>query len=51
VSKKTSAVVVGSDAGSKADHARELERPILHEAGFVQLLETGALPDGAAVDG
>jgi DNA ligase (NAD+) len=51
VSKKTSAVVVGSDAGSKADHARELERPILDEAGFVQLLETGALPDGAAADG
>jgi DNA ligase (NAD+) len=47
VSKKTSAVVVGSDAGSKADRARELERPTLDEAAFVHLLETGELPAGA----
>jgi DNA ligase (NAD+) len=46
VSKKTSAVVVGSDAGSKADRARELERPLLDEAAFVLLLETGELPAG-----
>ncbi|HSJ45037.1 MAG TPA: NAD-dependent DNA ligase LigA [Euzebyales bacterium] len=46
VSNKTSAVVVGSDAGSKADRARELERPILDEAAFVRLLETGELPAG-----
>ena len=52
VSKKTSAVVVGSDAGSKADRARELERPILDEAAFVTLLETGELPaDVAPADG
>ncbi|HEX6256297.1 MAG TPA: NAD-dependent DNA ligase LigA [Euzebyales bacterium] len=47
VSKKTSVVVVGSDAGSKADRARELERPIVDEAAFVALLETGELPDTA----
>lgn len=46
VSKKTSAVVVGTDAGSKADRARELERPIIDEAAFVSLLDTGQLPSG-----
>jgi DNA ligase (NAD+) len=45
VSKKTSVVVVGRDAGSKADRARELERPIVDEAAFVALLDSGALPD------
>ena len=50
VSKKTSVVVVGTDAGSKADRARELERPTVDEAAFVALLETGELPAGA-VDG
>jgi DNA ligase (NAD+) len=44
VSKKTSAVVVGTDAGSKADRARELDRPMLDEAAFVALLESGELP-------
>jgi DNA ligase (NAD+) len=47
VSKKTSVVVVGRDAGSKADRARELERPIVDEAAFVALLDTGELPDAA----
>lgn len=47
VSKKTSAVVVGTDAGSKADRARELDRPIVDEAGFVALLESGELPEDA----
>lgn len=42
VSKKTSYVVVGENAGSKETKARELELPILDEAGFVRLLETGA---------
>lgn len=41
VSKKTSYVVAGENAGSKEDKARELEIPILNEAEFQQLLETG----------
>jgi DNA ligase (NAD+) len=44
VSKKTSAVVVGSDPGSKATKAEELGVPLLDEAGFAHLLRTGALP-------
>ena len=44
VSKKTSAVVVGDSPGSKAAKAEELGVPILDEAGFVRLLETGELP-------
>jgi len=44
VSKKTTVVVVGSDAGSKADKARELGVPTIDEAAFVRLLETGSLP-------
>lgn len=39
VSKKTSFVVVGADAGSKADKARELGVPILSERGFLELIE------------
>jgi DNA ligase (NAD+) len=39
VSKKTDYVVVGADPGSKADKARELDRPILDEAGLRRLLE------------
>jgi DNA ligase (NAD+) len=42
VSKKTDYVVVGDNAGSKEDKARELGRPILDEAGFRTLLETGS---------
>lgn len=43
VSKKTDYVVVGDNAGSKEDKARELGRPILTEAQFTELLETGAV--------
>ncbi|MDR6862097.1 DNA ligase (NAD+) [Phycicoccus sp. 3266] len=51
VSKKTDWVVVGENAGSKEDKARELGRPILDEAGFRQLLETGtATPVGGSAD-
>ncbi|WP_270886638.1 NAD-dependent DNA ligase LigA [Pedococcus sp. 5OH_020] len=41
VSKNTDYVVVGENAGSKEDKARELGRPILDEAAFRRLLETG----------
>ena len=44
VSKKTTAVVVGEDPGlSKLAKAQELGVPILNEAQFVTLLETGEL--------
>jgi DNA ligase (NAD+) len=46
VSAKTFAVVVGDSPGSKAARAEELGVPILDEAGFRALLETGALPEG-----
>jgi len=42
VSKNTDYVVVGENAGTKEDKARELGRPILDEAGFRTLLETGS---------
>ena len=38
VSKKTHYLVAGTDAGSKLDKARELEVPILDEAGVLALL-------------
>jgi DNA ligase (NAD+) len=45
VSKKTTAVVVGADPGAaKVTKAEEVGVPILDEAGFVELLETGELP-------
>ena len=44
VSKKTDYVVVGENAGSKADKAEELGVPVLDEDGFRRLLEDGA-PD------
>lgn len=45
VSKKTTAVVVGSEPGaSKVTKAEELAVPMIDEAAFVALLETGALP-------
>lgn len=45
VSKKTTAVVVGESPGAaKLTKAEELGVPILDEAGFVTLLETGELP-------
>ncbi len=50
VSRKTTAVVAGeSPGGAKLARALELKVPVLDEAGFVRLLETGELPeDGPA---
>ncbi|MGH9237833.1 MAG: NAD-dependent DNA ligase LigA [Vicinamibacterales bacterium] len=42
VSKKTSGVIVGAEAGSKAEKARELGVPMLDEAGFLHLIGSGA---------
>jgi DNA ligase (NAD+) len=48
VSKKTTALVVGEGPGaSKLTKAESLGIPVLDEAQFVQLLETGQLPEGA----
>jgi DNA ligase (NAD+) len=44
VSKKTDYVVVGENAGSKADKAEQLGVPVLDEAAFTLLLEKG--PEG-----
>jgi len=41
VSKKTDYVVVGENAGSKADKAEQLGVPVLDEAGFKALLDGG----------
>jgi len=41
VSRKTDYVVVGENAGSKADKAEQFGVPILDEAGFVELLQNG----------
>ncbi len=48
VSKKTHFVVVGENAGSKADKARDLGIPMLDEDGFVALLEGG--PEAVSTD-
>ena len=40
VSRKTTGVVVGDEAGSKADKARELGVPMLDEAAFLELIRT-----------
>lgn len=46
VSKKTMALVVGAEPGaSKVTKAEEAGVPIIDEAAFVRLLETGTLPD------
>ncbi len=46
VSKKTAALVVGENPGaSKLTKAEELGIPLLDEAEFVELLETGIVPD------
>jgi DNA ligase (NAD+) len=41
VSKKTDFVVVGDNAGTKADKAEQLGVAVLDEAGFKLLLEQG----------
>ena len=41
MSKKTNYVVVGENAGSKEQKARDLGLTILDEAGFQKLLDTG----------
>jgi DNA ligase (NAD+) len=40
VSRKTTAVIVGTDAGSKADKARALSVPMLDEAGLLELIRS-----------
>ncbi|MBW3661589.1 MAG: NAD-dependent DNA ligase LigA [Actinobacteria bacterium] len=44
VSSRTTAVIVGENAGSKLDKARDLGVPVLDEPQLVRLLETGELP-------
>ncbi len=49
VSKKTSYVVCGMDAGSKRDKALSLGVPVLNEAQFIKLIKEGSLEDALAV--
>jgi DNA ligase (NAD+) len=46
VSKKTSVVFAGDDAGSKADRARELGIPILDERALLDILDGAPIPHG-----
>lgn len=39
VSKKTSYVVAGEEAGAKLDKARELKVPVIDEAGLLEMLD------------
>ncbi len=50
VSKKTDFVVVGDNAGTKAEKAEQLGRPILDEDGFRRLLDGGPEAVGAAAE-
>jgi DNA ligase (NAD+) len=50
VSKKTAGVVVGADAGSKADKARQLGIPTLDEAAFLALIGGGGADGEATPD-
>ena len=45
VSKKTSYVVAGENAGSKLTKARELGIPVLDQAALERILETGIVED------
>ena len=47
VSKKTHFLVAGTDAGSKLDKARELDVPILDEAGVLAMLDEATVGDDA----
>lgn len=47
VSKKTSAVIAGADAGSKADKATQLNVPLLDESAIKELL-SGTIPGDVA---
>ncbi len=46
VSRKTSAVFAGEDAGSKADRARELGVPVLDENTLQEVLRGAPIPNG-----
>lgn len=46
VSKKTSCVIAGEASGSKYDKAISLGVPVIDEAAFLRILETGELPEG-----
>ena len=45
VSKNTSFVIAGENAGSKLDRAEQLGLPVLDEDGFTKLLQEGPEPD------